>query len=309
MMKVKFIFNPRAGMRGITRAVGSIIELYAKYGYEIVPVLLDFRDDCPDRILEGLCPERYHHILIAGGDGSVNYVVRTLREAGIDLPVGIIPAGTANDFSVALGMSKLPLKACEQILTGVERRVDLGMAGGRCFVNVFSFGLFTNVSQRTPTKLKNILGKAAYIMEGMSEIANLRHMQLKVTSDDGVYDGKAIMMLVFNGRTAGSIPLARMSQMDDGLLDVLILKGESPFATADAVMRYLSGVGGSYPPSDVEHLRCRRLYIESEQQEPTDIDGQPGVAFPVDVQCLEGALRVIVPADGSDLSDAATKVE
>ena len=97
--------------------------------------------------------------------------------------------------------------------------------------------------------------------------------------------------------------------MDDGLLDVLILKGETPFATADAVMRYLSGVGGSYPPSDVEHLRCRRLYIESEQQEPTDIDGQPGVAFPVDVQCLEGALRIIVPAEGSELSHTATKEE
>ena len=93
------------------------------------------------------------------------------------------------------------------------------------------------------------------------------------------------------------------------LLDVLILKGETPFATADAVMRYLSGVGGSYPPSDVEHLRCRRLYIESEQQEPTDIDGQPGASFPVDVQCLEGALRIIVPAEEAELSDTATKEE
>jgi diacylglycerol kinase family enzyme len=183
------------------------------------------------------------------------------------------------------------------------------MAGGRYFVNVFSFGLFTNVSQRTPTKLKNILGKAAYFMEGVSEIVNLRHLQLRVTSDEGVYNGKAIMMLVFNGRTAGSIPLARMSQMDDGLLDVLILKGESPFATVDAVIRYLSGVEGSYPPSDVEHFRCRKLHIECQQQVPTDIDGQPGVAFPVDVQCLEGALRIIVPTEGSELSDTATKVE
>lgn len=309
MQKVKFVFNPRAGLRGITRAVGSIIELYAEYGYEIVPVLLDFRDDCPERILEGLTPERYHHVLIAGGDGSVNYVIKVLRSAGVDLPVGIIPAGTANDFAVALGMSKVALRACRQILTGVERRVDLGMAGGRCFVNVFSFGLFTNVSQRTPTKLKNILGKAAYIMEGVSDIVKLHYMQLRVSSDVGVYEGRAIMMLVFNGRTAGSFPLARTSRLDDGVFDVLILKGESPFATADAVMRYLSGMEGVYPPSDVVHMRCSRLYIESAEQEPTDLDGQPGVAFPVDVECLAGALRVIVPTEGQQALGAASEVE
>lgn len=309
MQKVKFVFNPRAGLRGITRAVGSVIELYAEYGYEIVPVLLDFRDDCPERILEGLQRDDYHHVLIAGGDGSVNYVIHTLRSAGVDLPVGIIPAGTANDFSLALGMSRSVLRACRQILTGVERRVDLGVAGGRCFVNIFSFGLFTNVSQRTPTKLKNILGKAAYLVEGVTDIANLHYMQLRVTSDDGVYDGQAVMMLVFNGRTAGSFPLARMARLDDGLFDVLILKGESPFATVDAVMRYLSGVEGVYPPSDVEHLRCRRLYIESAEQEPTDLDGQPGVAFPVSVECLAGALRVIVPAEGQQALGAAAEVE
>ena len=114
MQKVKFVFNPKAGLRGITRAVGSIIELYAEYGYEIVPVLLNFDDTCAARILEGLERDNYHHVLIVGGDGSVNFVVRVLRAGGIDLPVGIIPAGTANDFSVALGMSETPLKAADR---------------------------------------------------------------------------------------------------------------------------------------------------------------------------------------------------
>ncbi|MBQ8864323.1 MAG: YegS/Rv2252/BmrU family lipid kinase [Rikenellaceae bacterium] len=308
MQKVKFVFNPKAGLRGITRAVGRIIEMYAEYGYEIVPVLLNFDDDCPRRILEGLSRDNYHHVLIAGGDGSVNYVVRTLREAGVDLPIAVIPAGTANDFAVALGMSKLALRACRQILTGVERRVDLGRVGDRYFVNVFSFGLFTNVSQRTPTKLKNILGKAAYLMEGVSEIANLHRMHLSIESDGGSYEGPAIITLVFNGRTAGQFPLARMSRLDDGVFDVLVLKGDSPFATADAAMRYLSGLSSAYPPSDVVHLRCGRLHIATREPEPTDIDGQPGVELPTDVECLAGALRIIVPRECYRLN-ATSEVE
>ena len=294
-MKVKLIFNPKAGLQGITRAVGSIIELYATYGHEIVPVLLNFDDDCPRRILEGLDSGEYHHILIAGGDGSINYVVGILRRAGIDLPLGILPAGTANDFGCALGMSKDPIVACKQILEGVEKRIDLGVAAGRCFVNIFSFGLFTNVSQRTSTRLKNVMGKAAYLFEGMSEIAHIHHLNLRVETDTENFEGKALMMLVFNGRTAGSFPLARMSELDDGVLDALILRGDSPISTIEAFIQYIDGIGGLNPPSEVKHIRCSKLHIECDEQTPTDLDGQPGVTFPVDIECLPGAMRIIVP--------------
>lgn len=294
-MKVKLIFNPKAGLKKITRAVGNIIELYASYGYELVPTLLDFKEDCPKRILDGLDSGNFHHILIGGGDGSINYVVGILRGANIDLPIGVLPAGTANDFGRALGMSKDPIEACKQILEGVERRVDIGRAAERYFVNIFSFGLFTNVSQRTSTKLKNIIGKVAYIVEGVNEITHIHHMNLKVNTDKESYEGPALMMLVFNGRTAGSFPLARMSELDDGLLDVLILRGKSPIRTINTFIKYFEGSAGLNPPSEVVHIRCSKLHIECDREEPTDLDGQPGVTFPVDIECLAGALRIITP--------------
>lgn len=294
-MKIKFIYNPKAGKRSITKAVGGIIELYSAHGYDVVPYLLSFADDSQQKIVEGLDSGDYAYVLVAGGDGTINYVVTALRRFDVDIPIAVLPAGTANDFGLALGMSSFHLRACRQLLDSTEQRVDLGRVNGRLFVNVFSFGLFTNTSQRTPTKLKNIMGKAAYIFEGISELANIHHLQLDVESDGGAFHGSALMMLVFNGRTAGNFPLAKMSQFDDGVFDVLILRGDSPFSTVDAFVRYIDGIGGINPPDDVVHLRCSRLTIQSDIQEPTDVDGQPGVLFPVQAECLHGGLRIMIP--------------
>lgn len=294
-MKVKFIYNPQAGKRAITRALGKILEVYSEYNIDVVPYLLNFAADSPERIVEGLQSGDFSYVLVAGGDGTINYVVSALHRYSIDIPIAVIPAGTANDFGMAIGMSGSPVKAVRQIIGGHESHLDFGVVNGQYFVNVFSFGLFTNVSQRTPTKLKNVIGKAAYIFEGMSELAKIHHVNLRVTTDAGDFSGSALMMLVFNGRTAGNFPLAKMAELDDGAFDALILRGDSPFATIDAFMRYLDGIGGINPPEDVIHLRCSRLHIESDTQEPTDVDGQPGVLFPIDCECRALGLRIILP--------------
>ncbi len=79
----------------------------------------------------------------------------------------MIPAGTANDFAGALGMSREPLEAARQIAAGRIARVDCGCVNDLWFVNIFSFGLFTTTSQRTPDERKHRIGKLAYILEGV----------------------------------------------------------------------------------------------------------------------------------------------
>lgn len=102
--------------------------------------------------------------------------------------------------------------------------MDLGRANGRYFANVFSCGLFTDVSQKTPTAWKNNLGKIAYYINGIGDLPRFRKMELSITSDGGDFRGNAIIFFVFNGRTAGTLPLAYLSEGDDGLLDILVLK-------------------------------------------------------------------------------------
>lgn len=282
------------GITSIAMSLDRITALYAERGVELEAREIDFEVK-PAALLEGL-DTSYDHLLVAGGDGTVNYIVSEMLREGLDLPLGVIPSGTANDFASTIGMRSNPIEACRQILEGEPKPTDIGVVNGQCFVNVFSFGLFTNVSQHTPTLLKNAIGKAAYVVGGMIDFVKMHPIPIEIHSDDGDWSGDALIVLVFNGKTAGSFPLAKMAEVDDGYLDVLVLKaGVVPVLTsAPAFLHYVFG-RGTEPPRDVLHLRCSRITISSTLNEPTDVDGQPGPELPIEMVCRAGAVRVIRP--------------
>ncbi len=282
------------GITSIAMSLDRITALYAERGVELEVREIDFEVQ-PAALLEGL-DASYDHLLVAGGDGTVNYIVSEMLREGLDLPLGVIPSGTANDFASTIGMRSNPIEACRQILQGEPRPTDIGVVNGQCFVNVFSFGLFTNVSQHTPTRLKNAIGKAAYVVGGVIDFVKMHPIPIEIRSDDGDWSGDALMVLVFNGKTAGSFPLAKMAEVDDGYLDVLVLKaGAVPALTAvPTFLHYVFG-RGTEPPRDVLHLHCSRIAISSTLNEPTDVDGQPGPELPIEMECRAGAVRVIRP--------------
>ncbi len=293
MKKVRFIYNPRSGETIVAYMLDEIIAMYQKRGLTIVPYRLSFERDPSCDIIDGLDTE-YHHILIAGGDGTVNFVVNILMSNGIDLPVAVLPTGTANDFASMLGMPSDIRKACRKILAGEVRRVDVGDVNGRYFVNIFSCGLFTDVSQKTPTLLKNTFGKLAYYVRGLSEIPKFRPMRLTITSDGGNFEGSSLIFFVFNGQTAGKMRISYLSQIDDGLLDVIVVKGDDPAVALQAMLHYFSFSRnkGAYP-SGIVHFQCKQLTAISDTAETTDIDGQAGPQFPLAITCHQGALQVI----------------
>lgn len=299
--KVKFIYNPLAGETRIGERLDDIIALYQSRGYAIMPYRLDFSADTSD-MLDGL-DDSFDHILLAGGDGTVNHVVNLLMSRNIAIPLAVIPAGTANDFAMMLGTNQGDVTdTCRAILDGKAERIDIGKVNGNYFVNVFSCGLFTNISQKTPTILKNTFGKLAYYFSGIGELTKgYRTLDVRIETDGGNFDGRCLLFLVFNGKTAGTLRLAYLSEVDDGLLDLLIIKSTGPFATIQTALRYFtqiqSGKATSYP-AGIEHIRCRHITAVSQTPKTTDIDGQPGPDFPLEITCETNALRVIIPDSG-----------
>ena len=166
MKPVCFLYNPTAGETVITEWLDTIVMIYQQHGYMVVPYRLAFKPE-EEKALVELLGYGFRHVLIAGGDGTVNYVVGVMKRSGIDIPVAVLSTGTANDFAGMLGMPTDINQACHAILGGEEHRVDLGVANGEYFVNVFSCGLFTDVSQKTPTVLKNNFGKLDYYVSGL----------------------------------------------------------------------------------------------------------------------------------------------
>lgn len=285
MKKAAFLYNKQSGRGRIAERVEAIRAVFAEHDYELELLPIDFnKNPFEER-------EAIELMVVAGGDGTVNFTVNAMRAKGLDIPLGIIPAGTANDFAGALGMSHDPLEAARQIATGDEMRVDCGCANGLHFINIFSFGLFTTTSQRTPDERKHKLGKLAYLLEGAKELRTMHAVPLQVEADGERFEFNALMALIFNGETAGGFRLARQSSVRDGLFDVIMLEKKNFFRSVFAMLRYL--LGGS--PRIVRHLRARSLDLVSTVNEPTDVDGQPGVAFPLHIECLAGAVRVRQP--------------
>ena len=101
----------------------------------------------------------------------------------------------------------------------------------------------------------------------------------------------ALIVLIFNGETAGGFRLARAASVRDGIFECLMLEKRGWFTTAFGMVRY--ALGGR--PRCVRHLRARRFEIVSPIDEPTDVDGQPGPHFPLRVECLRGELRIVCP--------------
>ena len=148
MKSAVFLYNTQSGKCKIGHCTDSICTVFRAYGYEITPQPIDFEANPFDG------NEQIDLMVVAGGDGTVNYVVNSMKSKGLDIPLGVIPAGTANDFAGALGMSHKPLEAARQIASGAIDRVDCGCVNGLYFVNIFSFGIFTTTSQRTPDERK-----------------------------------------------------------------------------------------------------------------------------------------------------------
>ena len=141
---------------------------------------------------------------------------------------------------------------------------------------------------------KHRLGKLAYIMEGIKELRHMHAIPLHVRTESGEFDFNALMALVFNGETAGGFRLANTSSVRDGIFDCLLLEKRNFLVSCFAMVRYLCGGH----PRSVRHLRAATLQISSPIDEPTDVDGQRGARFPLDVRCLPGLLRVVCPRDG-----------
>ena len=289
-MKLLIVNNLASGFRD--GAIYDFMRAFASDGDEICVRCTDGDTDLADFLRDA---EDFDAVVAAGGDGTVNYAVNAMKRKGLDIPIGVIPAGTANDFAGAVGMSREPLEAARQIASGAVDRVDVGRVNDLYFVNIFSFGIFTTTSQRTPDERKHKIGKLAYIIEGVKEFRTMHAVPLEIEADGERFDLRSLMVLIFNGETAGGFHLARRSSIKDGLFDCILLEKKNFFRSTLAMCRYLAG--GS--PKIVRHLRARRIDIRSSVNEPTDVDGQKGAEFPLHIECLAGGLRVMCAKQAS----------
>lgn len=293
MKKILMVYNPTSGEGRITNRLEDIVKLHHTEGYELVLQEINGNLDLEKVLLKMKDEDDYSYIIVAGGDGTVNMMINALIKLNIDIPLGVIPAGTANDFASHIGMPSDILEASRRILASKPKRIDIGRINDKYFMNVASTGLFTDVSQKTNQSLKNTIGKIAYFLKGIQEIPNFKKIPIKIKSKEYNYEGEVFVILVFNGNSAGSMDIAYNADMFDGKLDVIILNPESLLEVFPLLMKLImkksleDTVGLTYFQTD-------ELSLETNIQGlTTDIDGEYGPELPLKILCIKDRLEVL----------------
>ena len=245
--------------------------------------------------------EGFETVLALGGDGLVSDVANGLMEH--DAPrrptFGVIPAGSGNDYARALGVSTDIHRACEQVLKGTARPVDVGRVNGRWFVETLSFGLDAAIALETMERRARTKRRGAflYLESGFDQLLHhLRTWTYTASFDDGaLVQGESITFAVQLGAYyGGGFKICPDAQVDDGTFDLCI--AHPPASLARALSIFMLAKGGHHGRfQQMEIIRARKLRVEFEEAPPAQRDGEPLSSRVFDISLEPNALRVIRP--------------
>jgi diacylglycerol kinase (ATP) len=229
-------------------------------------------------------------VAAVGGDGTVRACAQTL--AGGDVPLAIIPAGSANLTATALGIPVKASAALPLVFTGRDRPIDLATADGQLFAAMAGMGVDAAVVGATPDLVKRVAGWPAYAIAALGQLLR-RPARFTVRLDGGLpFVRSGCSVAVGNsGALPGGLPIMPAAQLDDGLLDVAILTPAGPFGWLAIGHRVLTR--SHRDDRHLERFRARQVEIRSDLELPRQLDGEiikPGRVLTVAVQ--PGALLV-----------------
>ena len=241
-------------------------------------------------------------LIAAGGDGTLNEVLQGLMDFSKPTRpfLGIVPLGTANDFAAGCGIPRDPAKALALCMKGEAVPIDVGKANNHWFINAASSGFGAEITATTSPDLKRLLGPAAYTVMGAILAITLHHYQGRLILPDREITNSGPVAIVGNGRqTGGGIQVAPRACIDDGLLDVLVVRPISPTALLTAA-RELQQL----PPDGeyVSYWQTPWLEVHSEEAIPVNLDGEPLRFSTVRYEAVPKAISLIVPPNCQLLS-------
>ncbi|MCI7145006.1 MAG: YegS/Rv2252/BmrU family lipid kinase [Clostridiales bacterium] len=290
--KVLLYYNAYSGSGIFKNNLDHIIERCQEKGYLVTPVRAA-NGVMIDRALSEIDESEYSRIIVAGGDGTINICVNSMVRYDIHLPLGILPAGTANDFAFYFEIRSDIDLALDVALGEKTTKADVGVVNGQCFINVCAMGAMVDVSQKTDPNLKNALGTLAYYLKAATEIPQIHPIPIKIKTTEQVLEEKIYFLTVLNGESAGGFrKLSPNASMQDGMLDVVAFR-KMPIVEFGPLL--FEVINGRHPENkNVLYFQAEDFVIESEENIATDTDGEKGPDFPLRFSVLKKRLDVFV---------------
>lgn len=294
--RMLFIYNPRAGKAQIRSNLLDIIDIFVKAGYEVTAYPTQAAGDAIKAVQERR--DGYDIVVCSGGDGTLDEVVSGMMQCEEKVPIGYVPAGSTNDFANSLKIPKNMIKAADVVVNGRDFACDIGSLNSHNFIYVAAFGIFTDVSYETNQDVKNVLGHAAYLLEGVRRLPMVRSYALKISYDDQVIEGDFLYGMITNSFSVGGFRgiTGKDVLLDDGLFEVtMIRKPTNPLDLNNIIMALVDKrVKSEY----IYTFKTPRLTVESEETVPWTVDGEfGGEHMKAVIENKQQVLRIRIPKE------------
>lgn len=292
MKKSLLIYNPLAGDRSVPRKLDFIIGSFHNSGILLQPYR--FKSNNQKELLNVLNDGNYDSLVVSGGDGTINFISNVILKNKFKIPIGIIPSGTCNDLAHSLNLPT-SLKDCiDVILKGNIKSIDAGLLNDeQYFFSTCAGGSFVDVSYNTNQDLKKNFGAFAYYLKAITEMANIKPFDLKLTTDDEIIEERVLLFLIINGTQGGGFTnLMRQADISDGIMDIVLIKNCLHLDLAALFFKALSS--GSLEDKNVRLLRTRKCRLETDTAVRVSVDGEKGPKLPSEVKFINGALDVFI---------------
>lgn len=290
--KVHVIINPASGKN--EPILNTLNDVFAEHDIEwnasVTFAAGDGAKHAQDAIAQGV-----DLVMAYGGDGTQLDVVHGMMNQ--DVPLGVLPGGTANALADELGIPATFEPALRALLAddAVIRKMDVGMAGEQAFLLRFGSGMIATFSEVVDRDMKDRYGIMAYILGGVRAMNEVKYGKYTLTIDGEKIETEGAACLISNGNAIGAmgIRLSKHIFIDDGKLDVFVLNND---------LRTAVGIAGSLAQVEMgdlnlQHWQGQEIILEAEPEQPLYADGE-NEAFattPITVRCLPGALKVLTP--------------
>lgn len=277
--KVLLIINPCAGKNSKRVGALDIISKLSSGDYDFEVRTTRCQGDATTIVKEvGI---NYDMIICCGGDGTLNETVNGLLSLDKKIPLGYVPSGSTNDLATTLGIPRKVGDAANMIMNGKLNGYDVGSLNGKYFNYVASFGAGVELSYSTPQALKNILGHAAYMINGfvinlIPIIKNLKPIHMKIEYDGGVIEDNFYFGSFSNSTSvAGMFKFKNQDvKLNDGYFELLLVRGLKKNTDAFSMLGKI--IRQEYDGEKIMLIKTKSVKITADEETPWTLDGEFG---------------------------------
>ena len=287
-MKVLLVYNPHAGHNRAKKLLPEVEDCFTKQGIEFDLQLTDYPEHATE-VVRKTDLKKYDGLIAAGGDGTLFEVINGCyqNKSGKKIPLGVLPIGTGNAFARDLELDNQKWEeAIEIISRNKPRKLDVGRftTHGQTyyFLNIVGLGFVADVGE-TARKLK-IFGNISYTLGVFHRTIMLRSYQLTMEVDGNTIERENVFVEISNTRYTANFLMAPAAEIDDGLLDITLLKKLSRRRLLACFPKIFTGEHVNLP--EIETFQAKKISIKTSVPKVLTPDGELLGLTPVDVECL-----------------------